>query len=166
MLPDRRLIFLNRAVQGNTVAEMSARWQKDTLDLKPDILSILIGINDVKQGISAEQYGATYDKLLADTVAALPNVRLVLGQPFTLRVNPHVNDWKEWRAKVQEGQDLVAKLATKYHAAFVPYQNVFEKACARAPADYWIWDAVHPTYSGHQLMEEEWIRTVKKFWPK
>ena len=166
MLPNRKLIFLNRAVPGNKVTDLSIRWQKDTLDLKPDLLSILIGVNDTTQKVPAEEFAATYDKLLADTVAAFPNLRLVLGEPFTLPVSPHKEDWLEWRAEVQKRQDIVAMLAAKYRAALVHYQKVFDQACRRAPADYWIWDAVHPTYSGHQLMAEEWTKTVRQFWPK
>ncbi len=62
-------------------------------------------------------------------------------------------------------QEIVAKLAGKYHAALVQYQPVFDAAGQKAPADYWIWDGIHPTYAGHQLMADEWARTVREFWP-
>ena len=145
---------------------MAARWQPDTLDLKPDLLSILIGINDVGHDVPFEQFEPAYDKILADSVAADPKLRIVLGEPFTLPVGKHKEDWEHWRAEVQKRQQVVAKLAVKYHAALVHYQRVFDDACRRAPAEYWIWDAVHPTYSGHQLMADEWIRTMNEFWPK
>ena len=58
------------------------------------------------------------------------------------------------------------RLGVKYRVPVVHYQRMFEEATKRAPADYWIWDGVHPTYPGHQLMAEEWIRTVKKGWPE
>jgi len=166
MLPDRNLVFLNRGVSGNKVLDLAARWQQDTLDLKPDLLSILIGINDTTSGVSAEDYAAQYDKLLADTVAANPHIRLVLGEPFTLPSGKHKDDWQDWRAAVQKRQDVVAKLAVKYHAALLRYQKVFDEAARRAPAEYWIWDGIHPTYSGHQLMADEWERTVREFWPE
>jgi lysophospholipase L1-like esterase len=155
-LPERKLVFRNRGVSGDTVAKLQARWKADTLDLKPDMLSILIGINDLGQGVTAEQYEAAYDRLLAETVAALPKVRLVLCEPFGLPV----------RAELQKRQAIVAKLAAKYHAPVVHFQKVFDEACKRAPADYWIWDGVHPTYSGHQLMADEWVRTVDAYWGK
>ena len=154
--PDRKLVFLNRGVSGDTVARLQARWKADTLDLKPDMLSILIGINDLGRGVSAEQYEAAYDHLLAETVAALPKVRLVLCEPFGLPVKP----------ELQKRQAVVAKLAAKYHAPVVHFQKVFDDACQRAPANYWIWDSVHPTYAGHQLMADEWTRTVDEFWGK
>jgi len=166
MLPERGLVFMNRGVSGNKVSDLAARWERDTLDLKPELLSILIGINDTSRKVPVEEYEKQYDKLLADTVAAIPNLRLVLGEPFTLPSGRHKEDWTEWRAEVQLRQDVVAKLATKYHAALVRYQKVFDDAGKRAPAEYWIWDGVHPTYSGHQLMADEWVRTVQTFWPK
>jgi lysophospholipase L1-like esterase len=166
MLPQRNLVFINSAIGGNKLADMAARWQADTLDLKPDLLSILIGINDVGHDIPFEQFEPAYDKILAASVAANPKLRIVLGEPFTLPVGKRKDDWEHWHAEVQKRQQVVAKLAVKYHSALVQYQRVFDDACRRAPAEYWIWDAVHPTYSGHQLMADEWVRTVNEFWPR
>jgi len=63
-------------------------------------------------------------------------------------------------------QAIFIKLGQKYHGPVVHFQKAFEAATKRAPADYWIWDGVHPTYSGHQLMADEWVRTVRSFWPE
>jgi lysophospholipase L1-like esterase len=161
--PERNLNFMNRGVSGNKVADLAARWQKDTLDLKPDLLSILIGVNDALR-VPVEQYEETYDKLLQQTLAALPKVRLVLCEPFTLPVGAKKAVWEEWSADVKTRQAVVEKLAAKYHAPVVHFQKVFDEACQRAPADYWIWDGVHPTYRGHQLMADEWVRVVAQFY--
>jgi lysophospholipase L1-like esterase len=166
LLPERQLTFLNRGISGNTVEDLALRWQPDTLELQPDILSVLIGINDTSRHVPPEQFEAAYDKLLAASLAANPKLRLVLGEPFTLRVGKHKDDWDEWRAEVRVRQLIVARLAAKYHAALVPFQKVFDDACQRAPADYWIWDGVHPTYSGHQLMADAWVRAVRARWPE
>jgi lysophospholipase L1-like esterase len=165
-LAERHLVFINRGISGNKVSDLAKRWQKDTIELKPDVLSILIGVNDLGAHVSAEQYEQQYDALLADTVKALPNVRLVLGEPFGLPVGRKKPIWDTYQPDLAARQAIVAKLAQKYHAAFVRYQRVFDEATRRAPADYWIWDGVHPTYSGHQLMAEAWIRTVREFWPE
>ena len=164
-LPERRLTFLNRGISGNTVSALTKRWQTDTLDLKPDILSILIGVNDLNSGVSAEQYEQEYDQLLADTVKALPSVKLVLGEPFGLPVGQKRNGWEAYRAQVAVRDEIVNKLGAKYHAPVVHFQKMFESATNRAPADYWIWDGIHPTYAGHQLMADEWVRTVRAYWP-
>ena len=86
--PERQLTFINRGISGNKVADLAARWQTDTLDLKPDVVSILVGVNDLlinfstNQPVSVEDYEKTYDQLLAATVAANPKVKLVLCEPF------------------------------------------------------------------------------------
>ena len=159
--PGRRLTFLNRGISGNTVADLAARWQTDTFDLKPNVLSILVGINDFERRVPVEQFEARYDELLASTIKALPAVKLVLGEPFILKVGRYDNDnFDERLAELRKRQAVVANLATKYHAALARFQQAFEEACKRAPADYWIWDGIHPTYLGHQIMVDEWVRVV------
>jgi len=160
--PGRKLTFLNRGVSGNRVTDLAARWQKDTLDLKPDVLSILIGINDSGH-VPLDQYEQIYDKLLDDAKAANPNLRFILCEPFYLPKGGH-KEADERDRDVRKRQAIVAKLAEKHHAALVKLQHVFDQACQRAPAQYWVWDAVHPTYSGHQLMADEWIKTVSQFY--
>jgi lysophospholipase L1-like esterase len=165
-LPERKLTFINRGVSGNKVSDLIGRWQTDSIDLKPDILSILIGVNDLESGVSAEQFEQQYDQLLADTLKALPRVKLVLGEPFALPVGPKAANWEKYRADLAVRQAIVKKLGEKYHAPVVHFQTMFEDAVKRAPADYWIWDGIHPTFSGHQLMADEWIRAVREYWPQ
>jgi lysophospholipase L1-like esterase len=156
---------MNRGISGNTVSALTRRWQTDTIDLRPDVLSILIGVNDLSLGVSAEQYEQQYDQLLADTVKALPNIRLVLCEPFGLPVGQKKNDWEGYRARIAVRDEIVNRLGEKYHALVVHFQTMFESATNRAPAEYWIWDGVHPTYAGHQLMADEWVRAVRAYWP-
>ena len=159
--PERKLTFLNRGISGNKVTDLAARWQKDTLDLKPDVLRILIGINDSGH-ISLEEYEQVYDKLLVDAKAANPNIQFILCEPFYLPKDGH-KEGDERDQDVKKRQMIVAKLAEKHHAVLVKLQKVFDDACQRAPVQYWVWDAIHPTYSGHQLMAEEWIKAVSEF---
>jgi lysophospholipase L1-like esterase len=155
--PEANFDFINRGVSGNTVLDLEKRWQTDALDLNPDLLSVMIGVNDHGKGVPLDQYEAVYDKLLTMARAVNPKIRFVLGEPFS-----------KPGARPNEGilrrQEIVAKLAQKHGAALVCYQRVFDEAAKRAPADYWVWDAVHPTYRGHQLMADEWERTVRQFW--
>ena len=163
--PERKLVFLNRGVSGNRVADLAQRWQQDALDLKPDVVSILVGVNDFTHAQdgsvpgTAGSYEAAYDALLARTVAALPAVRFVLGEPFLLPVGRFAGNFPAHAAALAPYQEAVVRLARKYHAPLVRYQQLFTTACAQAPADYWIWDGVHPTYNGHGLMAVEWLRT-------
>jgi lysophospholipase L1-like esterase len=155
--PELKLDFINRGISGNTVLNLEKRWQSDTVDLKPDVLSILIGVNDHGQGLPFDQYEQVYDKLITHAKAANPQLKLVLGEPFA-KPTGKTDDG------LQQRQAIVARLAQKHGAALVRYQRVFDEAVKRAPADYWIWDNVHPTYRGHQLMADEWERTVRAFW--
>lgn len=163
--PESNLDFVNRGASGNTVLDLEKRWQDDALDLKPDVLSILIGVNDNGRGVPLDQYEQVYDKLLTDVRAADPDVKLVLCEPFGLPVGSRKSHWAAWFDGIRKRQQIVAKLARKHRAALVHFQRALDDAVKRAPADHWIWDGVHPTYSGHQIMADEWVRTVDRFWP-
>ena len=162
--PDRNLTFINRGTSGNTVRDLEKRWPADTLALKPDLLSVLIGANDSSRAVPLEEYEQTYDKLLTDARAANPKLKIVLCDPFGLPVGKKKDAWDTWAADLKARQAVVAKLAAKHGAAVVHFQKVFDDALRLAPADHWIWDGVHPTYSGHQLMADEWVRVVNEFW--
>ncbi len=177
LYPERNLTFFNRGIDGSSVIDLAGRWQSDTLAIKPNLLSILIGVNDTlfrdANSESIEQFAQAYDQLLADTLAASPNIKIVLGQPFILPVAnshgwPNLSDQRIFDAKlveIQKHQAIVTRLAQKYHLPQVLYQKAFDEACRKAPADHWCWDGVHPTYAGHGLMAQEWLRTVQAFWP-
>jgi lysophospholipase L1-like esterase len=170
--PEQNLTFINRGVSGNTVSDLAARWQKETLDLKPDILSILIGVNDVWHNldktnhVSAAEFEKTYDQILAEARAANPRLKIVLCEPFILPGRATDGHWDECQADIKSVRAVIEKLGVKYQAAVVNFQAVFDAATNRASVNYWIWDGVHPTYAGHQLMADEWLRVVRQTWPK
>jgi lysophospholipase L1-like esterase len=163
--PELHLEFVNRGVGGDRVLDLAARWKADTLDLQPQVLSILIGVNDTlaerDKAESVATFKSTYDKLLADTIAALPHTKIILGEPFLLPVGKYAADYAEQRAEVEQRAAVVAELAAKYKLPEVMYQEAFDAACKRAPAATWSWDGVHPTYAGHWLMSREWLKTAK-----
>lgn len=162
--PQLELDFMNRGISGNTVVQLEERWEEDTLALHPDVLSILIGVND-HFGVPVAQYAEIYDRLLARARAANPDLKLVLCEPFVLPVGGLKDDYANVLADMQQRSEIVARLAASYGAALAPFQRAFDGACQLAPAAYWIWDGVHPTYSGHQLMAECWEEAVRAYWP-
>ncbi len=168
--PELGYVFINRGVGGNELTDLVTRWETDALEHKPDVLSILVGVNDVghslrkNQPVSIENYETTYDQLLARTVAALPKVKLVLCEPFIAPGKSPGERYEEWHAAITAMQGVVEKLAKKYHAPVVHFQKIFDDAFKRAPIDYWIWDGVHPTYAGHQLLANEWQRAYRAFY--
>ena len=168
--PERELVFLNRGISGDRVPDLEARWQADTLALHPQLLSILVGINDLMatgdRTVTAEQFETGYDKLLAETIAALPNTKIVLGEPFLLPVGKQKADFAANMPEMKKRQAAVERLGAKYHLPVVHYQRAMDAACAKAPPEHWSWDGVHPTYAGHGLMAQEWLKTVDAFWTK
>ena len=166
---EKKYVFHNRGISGNKVTDLADRWQQDTLNLKPDLLSILVGINDANSVVlnrqplvSVEKYEETYNTLLEQTKAAFPEILFVLGEPFILKVGRMVENWEPYHSDMVQRQAVVRKLAEKHNAVFVGFQEVFNKACEKSPANYWIWDGVHPTVPGHELMAREWIKQVEK----
>jgi lysophospholipase L1-like esterase len=166
--PERNLTFINRGISGNNVVDLAERWSTDTLALKPDFLSILIGINDTvgHKKISAQTYDQTYDKLLADTRAAMPDLKIVLCEPFLMPVGKFKDTYAEDMAELKKRQETVARLAEKYHLPLVHLQEAFTDACRKAPPEHWSWDGVHPTYAGHGLIARCWLETVIRAWPE
>ena len=166
-IPDRNLHFINRGISGERINDLAARWKEDTLALKPEVLSILVGINDLfgSRGLLTPlEFEVYYDKLLSDTVAALPGTKIVLGEPFLLPVGKHQQNYTQELGELKKRQAVVAKLAAKYHLPVVHYQEAFDDAMKKAPADYWSWDGLHPTYAGHGLMARVWLRTTTEAW--
>ena len=159
---ERNLTFINRGIGGNRTIDLAARWQTDVIDLKPDVLSILIGVNDTfwAKNMTFEQFEPTYDSLISQTLAALPNVRIILGEPFLLPVGKFKDDYPAKLAELKKRQEVVARLAAKYKLPLIRYQSLFDEALKRAPADHWCWDGVHPHYAGHALMADAWMKVL------
>jgi lysophospholipase L1-like esterase len=164
-LPKQNLTIYNRGISGNKVYQLADRWQKDCLDLKPDVLSILIGVNDYwhkRNGQyegTVEVYEKDYRKLLKSTKEKLPSIKLVICEPFYVLNTSAVDE--TWVAPMKEYQAAAKKIATEFGALWVPFQKVFDEAIKHAPATYWTDDGVHPAMPGAQLMAEAWLRVVE-----
>jgi len=164
-LPEKNLAIYNRGISGNKVYQLAERWQKDCLDLKPDVLSILIGVNDYwhkrngKYDGTVEIYENDYRKLIQSTKEKLPNIKLVVCEPFYVLNTSAVDD--TWAAPMKEYQEAAKKIAIEFNTLWVPFQQVFNEAVKHAPATYWTGDGVHPGMPGAQLMAEAWLRVVE-----
>jgi lysophospholipase L1-like esterase len=164
--PEKHLTFYNRGISGNTVSDLAARWQKDCLDLKPNVLSILIGINDIshfietKDNAFADKFEETYKSLLDQTQAQNPDILFVLCLPFILPVGRVKDRFEQYQTEVQKRQEVIKRLAKLYNALVVDFQQIMTNACKKAPSDYWMWDGIHPTVAGHELLTREWMRVV------
>jgi lysophospholipase L1-like esterase len=166
-LAERRPRFINRGISGNRVSDLYARWNEDAIALKPDVLSILIGVNDawrIMSGIpegAADRFESAYRHLLDVTKEYLPDSGLVLCEPFILKTGATLDRWEEWQELLTNYQAVAKTLAQEYGALFVPLQAPLNAACERAEASYWLGDGVHPTPAGNELIANEWLKAVQ-----
>lgn len=166
--PEKNLKFVNKGISGNKISDLSARWSEDTLRIKPDILSILIGINDCEQvslggnGSDAIKFEEIYRTLLDEARADNPDIKFVLIEPFFLPVGERKAKAEEYFSILKGYQDATKQVAEDYGAIFIPLQNVFNELSEKYSPDYWIWDGVHPTVCGHGIIAEEWMRCCKE----
>jgi lysophospholipase L1-like esterase len=160
----KNLQIYNKGISGNKVYQLAERWDTDCLALKPNILSIHIGVNDFWHTLTngytgtIETYITDYHKLLDRTKQALPDVKLVICEPFALKGVRAVDD--KWYPTFDLFRKAARDIATDYNATFVPYQAVFDKALESAPPSYWNLDGVHPSVAGEALMAHAWMEAV------
>lgn len=160
--PEKNVRFMNRGISGNRVHDLLDRWQADAIDLKPDWISLMIGINNVwrrydsDDPTSVEDFEREYRLLLEWTKAEL-ECGLILLEPFVL---PHPPDRADWREDLDPKITVVRQLARDFEALYVPYDGLFAAACMQQECSYWASDGVHPTYAGHGLLAHHWLRVV------
>ncbi|WP_340114171.1 SGNH/GDSL hydrolase family protein [Maribellus mangrovi] len=163
-MPEKELLIYNRGISGNKVYQLASRWDKDCLDLKPDVLSILIGVNDYwhkRNGNydgTVEIYENDYMKLLERTKKALPDIKLVLCEPFYVLETKSVDE--SWVEPMKQYQAAAKRVSEAFETMWVPYQSIFDEAINHAPGVYWTNDGVHPSMAGAQLMSEAWLKVV------
>ena len=163
--PGKKLNIYNRGISGNKVYQLGERWDADCLALKPTVLSILVGVNDfwhiLVNGYTGtiDTYKNDYRALLKLTLQTLPNIKLIIGEPFALKGVKAVDD--KWYPAFDGYRQAAKDIAAEFNAVFIPYQSIFEKALKQAPASYWTTDGVHPSVAGTQVMAAAWLQTIK-----
>lgn len=164
LYPDRKVRFVNRGVTNDKCENLLNRYDRDILEVHPDVLSILIGINDVGSRYvkndprSPERFEREYRTLLDKIRADLPDCRLILMQPFLMHTLPE--QWA-WHEDLNEKATIVARLAYEYGAVYIPLQGVFDQEICRGTAPALLSaDGVHPTSLGHNCIAREYIRAL------
>jgi lysophospholipase L1-like esterase len=161
--PGRDLRFFNRGISGNRVPDLDARWETDAVALRPDVLSILIGVNDIWHKLNGryagtvEQYESGLGALLQRTRAALPTTRLVLMEPFVLRVGA-VD--ARWFPEFDQRRAAAERVAERVGATWVPLQEMFDRLARETAPEHWAADGVHPTLAGHAAIAQRWREMV------
>ncbi len=162
--PDANLSVYNRGISGNKVHQLAARWQQDCLDLKPDVLSILVGVNDIWHALNGkydgtvETYRNDYRQLLrAHAHGEYPEVKIVICEPFVLKTGAVTDKWfPEFDGFREAARQLAAELAD----VWVPFQSMFDEAVKLGIPNYWAGDGVHPTAAGSAMMAHAWVRAA------
>ncbi len=159
--------IINRGIGGNRVVDLYARIKVDVWNHNPDLISILIGINDVwheiysKNGVEIERFERVYRMMIEDTKKRLPNVKFILCEPFVLKGTATEEKYEEF-CEVKKYAAVVKKLAEEYGCAFVALQDKFDEAAAKHGAEYYLYDGVHPDVAGGKLIAEEWLKAFRK----
>ncbi|SIN40605.1 SGNH/GDSL hydrolase family protein [Micromonospora cremea] len=161
--PELDVEWINRGVSGDTVRDLAARWDDDAIAVRPDWLSVMIGINDIwrrygdrpDDAVPIDEYERTLRDLLRRAVDAT-GCRLILGDPFLIetdRSDPQRADTDRYCA-------VVAALAAEFDAVHVPTQAAFDRVLAVSPAKRWADDRVHPHLPGHAVLADAFLAAL------
>jgi len=162
--PEKDLKIYNKGISGNKVYQLAERWQAECIDLKPAVLSIMIGVNDYWHKHNGNYDGtvAIYEKdfraLLKKTKEALPQVKLVIMEPYAVLGCKAVDS--TWFPEFDQYRASARKLAGEFDAIFIPCHDIFAKASKIAPPTYWTADGVHPSVAGAKLLSDAWMKYV------
>ena len=162
--PEINVRVTNSGISGHTSRDLLARFDRDVVALKPDWVSICIGINDVWRQFDCpsmphwhvypEQYEKTMDELIKKT---LPKVKgMILMTPYY--IEPLKDDMM--RKKMDEYGDIVKKMAEKYNLMCIDFQKLYDEYTKLRHSSYIAWDRVHPNYVGATLMGVEFLKAV------
>lgn len=158
MMPEE--LIMNKGISGNETSDLLNRWTKETIELHPDVLSILIGINDIWHA-HADHTNRTVSDLLRDyrlllerTKEALPETKILMIEPYLLVFDDFQKSWRhELDFAIQGIRDLAKEFADEY----LPLDGLLAEARVHHPDSFLMWDGIHPTPEGHQLIAS-WIK--------
>lgn len=162
---DKNIEVINRAISANRISDLYGRWKEDCLALKPTVLSILIGINDLHflrengSGSEPERFEKIYRLLLDEVLEQNPDTLIVVMEPF-FGVSENEEYTKYMKENLGEYVTVARKIAEEYNAVFVPLQDVFDEYAKTTDIKNLLWDGVHPTTGGHQLIARRWKKCV------
>ena len=164
LYPELNVTFINNGISGNRTADLCQRWTEDCINLKPDVLSILIGINDTwrrydsNSPTTAEQYYENYKEILTRTKLEIGDIPIIMLEPFLL---PCPEDRIAWREDVDPKIQKARLLAREFNAIYIPLDGIFAQNSTVVEPSYWAADGVHPTSAGHALIARLWIDAVE-----
>ncbi len=161
--------FINRGIGGNRIVDVYARIKADIINLKPDVMSLLIGVNDVwhelsyQNGVDTEKFERIYDMLITEIKEALPELKIMIMGPYVMPgTSTEALGLEEFSAGVAERRAVAKRIAEKYGFPFVDLQEKFDQAAAQGAPERLTKDGVHPVAGGIELIKRAWIDTFLK----
>ncbi len=160
--------FINKGISGNRIVDLYARIKCDFINIKPDYLTILIGINDVwhelgdRNGVDNGKFFRVYCELIEEIKAMLPDLKIFILEPFVLEACATEGKYGIFRRETEMRAESAKAVAEKYGLTFIPLQAKFDEAEKKADASYWLGDGVHPTAAGHELIAREVVCALEK----
>lgn len=164
--------FYNRGIAGNHVVDVYARIKKDAVNLQPDYMSLLVGVNDVwheldfDAGVDAVKFKKVYSMLLEEILEELPRVKLLLIEPFVLKGSATEKYYEEFRQGVKVRAEIVRNLAQEYKLPCLSLQKELDSLKEQASEGYWLYDGAHPTIYFHQYIADKWIEWFGEIAPE
>ena len=164
-----RFRFLNRGVSGDRIVDIYARMKRDILNVKPDYMSLLVGVNDVwheldfANGVDGERFEKIYRMLLEDIFRALPEVKLMLLEPYVMRGEATERYFEVFQAETAQRAETVRKLAGEFGLDFIPLAEPLRELSGNAGTAYFLQDGVHPKPPFHQYIADRWLEVFRKW---
>ncbi len=166
--------YENRGVGGDTIINVYARIVRDIINIKPDYMSLLIGVNDVwrsidnNYGTGKARFEKVYDIVLSELREELPDMKIMIMEPFVLEGSASVNTkempdrYEVFKKGVTEAAEIARKLAEKYDCKFIEIQSKLDEVAKVKGSSYLSADGVHPSDAGHELIKNEWIKAFNE----
>lgn len=162
-----KIKFVNRGNSGDRITDVYVRIKEDIINLKPDYMSILIGVNDVSHeltmncGVKPEKFKKIYKMLIEEIKEELPEIKIIILEPFVLKGSATEKLWDNFNSEVKKLAVASKQIADEYNLKFVPLQDEFDRASTDGDTRFWSVDGVHPTSAGHQIIKEELQKAIK-----
>ena len=166
--------FINKGISGNRIVDLYARIKRDIINIQPDVMSILIGVNDVWRGIDnnygtgKERFEKVYDIVLSELREELPDMKIMIMEPFLLEGTASVNTperpdrYDVFKKGVDEAAETARKMAEKYDCKFIEIQKHLDEVAKVKGSSYLSADGVHPSDAGHELIKNEWLKAFNE----
>ena len=160
--------FLNRGKSGDRITDVYARIKEDIINLKPDFMSILIGVNDVSHeltmncGVGPEKFRKIYGMLIDEIKECLPDIKIIILEPFILKGKCTAELWDAFNADVRRLAEISKQVAEHYNFTFVPLQDKFDGLVSDGNTELWTADGIHPTAAGHEIIKDELLKAFRR----